>query len=145
VEGDDQMDDFAVTTNDEQMVKKYMQTAGALLFDTWISPMCRTLTEEETQTYGLPYEFESVNNPTLLLYTIKTDSTFDINTTTAIDRTIEDCIVYYTLWQWFKFSNLVAYAPNLLALVEQQYKDSLNRLSGLMVRRIGLKRTYKWF
>lgn len=145
VEGDDQLDDFGITLNDEAMVKVYMKTVGALLFDTWISPMCRTLTEDEINTYGEPYEFESANNPLLILYTVKTDTTFDINTTSAIDRTIEDCIVYYTLGQWFKFSNLVAYAPNLLALVEQQYKDSLNRLSGLMVRRIGLKRTYKWF
>lgn len=145
VEGDDQLDDFGVTTNDEAMVKNYMKTAGALIFDTWMSAMSRTLTEDEISTYGEPYEFESANNPTLLLYTIKTDSTFDINTVPAIDKTVEDCIVFYTLWQWFKFSNLVAYAPNLLAVVEQQYLDSKNRLAGLMTRRIGLKRTYKFY
>jgi hypothetical protein len=150
VDGDDQLDDFGIVENDELMVKQYMKTGAAIAFDNWLSPLCRTLTLDEINTYGPPYEFEGTNNPLLIIYTIKTPETsfhgnFDINTLPAIDRAVEDFIVYYTLHQWFKFSNLVSYAPNLLALVESQFDDAMNKLAGLMTRRIGLKRSYKWF
>jgi hypothetical protein len=151
VDGDDQLDDFGIVENDEPMVKQYMKTGAAIAFDNWLSPLSRTLTEDEIATYGPPYEFEGINNPLLIVYTIKTpESTskrgyFDINTLPAIDRAVEDYIVYYTLHQWFKFSNLVSYTPNLLALVESQFNDAMNKLAGLMTRRIDLKQTYKWF
>lgn len=145
-EGIAQLDEYGVTTNDDEYVKILMRTACTMIFDKWFSPLARTITEESINTLGyVPFEFDNEDSGNIVM-SIETDTTFDINLVPAIDVVIQDFIVNYVLWEWFLKSGFDSqYSYALQQAAKTRLDASEGRLSNMLTRRFNLKRTYKFY
>lgn len=129
----------------DMLVGEYITQIANDLFDKHISKMGRELADlevpQEPFEYAVDYTREGEDTiENCIIYRVILPEKFDINTVTPMWKAIEDSIISYAVYQWLMDSNI-----NGWQIYEERHDREVNKLIGLVNRRIGLVRTYKLF
>jgi len=130
----------------ELLIKEYLHSASAELFNKWISPLSRELEDLDdpqvafvfNDTFTHPETEEETEN--CIIFRVIFPEKFDTTTKPVILRAIEDVLVSYAVYNWLMDSNIQDWQK-----YELEYLRKIDNLSGLLTRRINLKRSYKLY
>lgn len=134
----------------EMLVGEYITQIANDLFDKHISKLGRAVVfdleePQEPFEYGVDYILnegteEEETLADCIVYRVILPEKFDTTTIPAIFKAIEDSIISYAVYQWLMDSNI-----NGWQIYEERHEKEVDKLIGLVNRRIGLVRTYKLY
>ncbi len=134
----------------DMLVGEYITQIANDLFDKHISKLGRAVVSDlevpqEPFEYGVDYILNEgeIDEDTLedcIVYRVILPEKFDTTTIPPIFKAIEDSIISYAVYQWLMDSNV-----NGWQIYEDRHEKDVDKLIGLVNRRIGLVRTYKLY
>lgn len=136
--------DDTSTIDAETLIREYLSTASYEVYSKLISSLSRTIEDDYDEE---PFEFgvlftdnNDVEYEDCIVYRYLEPDTMPTNLRATIRRAIEDCIVYYSVYNWLMDSNVPDWQK-----YELIYREKEDNLRSLTKRRVGLVRAYKLY
>lgn len=129
----------------EHLILEYLNTGGSEIASKLSSPIAVELADLDPVLE--PYEFDATytdpdtdeETENCIIFRIIPPEKFDSTIKKIMDRTIEDTLIAYCVWNWLFDSNIQGWQ-----LFKDKYDSHFNSLRMMFTKRIKLVRTYKY-